>query len=526
MISTKRIFLLTGDTLAVYQRQAGNLVRPHVFPNNSTGLREFQNYLNEDPWTPIRFLIDVMDEEFRVETIPHVFGTDRHALVANRQRRLFRDCPYQHAVFQGRETGGRRDDTVLFSAITNPERLQDWLQPIAQRKIPLAGIHSLPILSKKLLSHLFSASVIPDYVLLIHYNIDSQLRQSFFHRQHLKVSRLAMMPRTEDPNDTIFTVQMEVENIRRYLIGLRLLPLEHPLDVYFPGNAKALIHLSQQATDAPNVRYHVTDIGKLDIGIKISDELRGHSTDPIFAGILIRSTFSNHYAPPIDTRHFRTARLRTVMYAIGVAMLIVSIIWSTLHLADILSIRQRIAVLTRQAEIYETRYAHIEANAPESPLSDGPALKSAVRTAVVLKESKTTPYEMLFALSRVLDREERLEIGEIEWSVSTDPYAPMGIPPRKSETWRKPTRPLSQPESDKNRYQIALVKGRVTTFTDYQEAIRSVEGFANALSKLDAMEQVRIIKRPVNIGSEETLVGEANMIMKEANFVVRVVLKI
>lgn len=533
-ISNKRVFLFTGTSLAVYRQEGKCLVRPYVFRHSRVGLQEFVNYLDEDPWTPVRFLVDFMEEEFRIETIPHVFGSDKRALLANRQRRLFRNTPYRHTVFQGRETGGRRDDTVLFAAVIHPEALQPWLDPIAERRIPLVGICSLPIWSKRLLSRLQanSASGVSDYVLLVHRNADGGLRQSFFYRQHLKVSRLAAMPRFEKADDAVWDYILgEVENIRRYLNGLRLLPGDEVLEIYFLGNTKMLTYLERKTIDSRNMRSHFVDMEEMDVGIEIPEELRMPCADPLFAGMLIRAIPVNHYAPPRDVRYFRSAQIRKGMYGSGLALLAAGMIGGMFQLSEGLIIEQRTTMLAKQAGIYAERYEDAKVNLPEIP-ADGPALKAAVETAIGLRESKTTPYGMLLVLSKVLDQERGLEIEEIEWLVSTDPNTPIGasgISRDSSGTSIESSPGSFLARTDKmtmGRYRIGLIRGRIAAFDgDYRRAILLVERFAKRLSRHDAIEDVRIIQRPLNIDSDEALMGKAGAAPGSADFALRIVVR-
>ena len=49
---------------------------------------------------------------------------------------------------------GRRDDRVLLSAVVRPERLEPWLDVLQALAAPVAGVHSLPLVSARLLPHL------------------------------------------------------------------------------------------------------------------------------------------------------------------------------------------------------------------------------------------------------------------------------------------------------------------------------------------------------------------------------------
>nr|VFK42081.1 MAG: hypothetical protein BECKTC1821E_GA0114239_101654 [Candidatus Kentron sp. TC] len=522
----KRVFLLAGALLSVW-RPAGNLVRTHAFRNDRAGLREFVDYLEEDPETPICFLLDIAEEEFRLETIPHVFGSDRRALLKSRQQRLFRDTPYRHAVFQDREIHGRRDDTVLFAAVTRPSTLQCWLDPIARREIPLVGIYSLPILSKKLLPYIrIGARGFSDYALLVHCNATGT-RQSFFYRQHLKVSRLAAASRTNGGGlDHIMGhIPGEVENIRRYLGSLRLLPRDRPLDVYLLGNAETSTRLKPQTTELVNTRYHFVDVAEIGARIGIAGDPASYA-DSIFAGILLRSTPANHYAPPDDIRCFRAARIRAAMYALSLALLIATIVFGAFQLSELLIIGRETDILAKRAWNYEERYASIEADSPALP-ADGPALKAMVEGAMALRRSKTTPYPTLFALSEVLDQKRNLEIAEIQWSVG-NPDSSIGVPRAKARPGSTPLEPWLT-ETALRTYRIALIKGRIVEFSDYRDAMISVEDFASALSRIDTVEDVRIIERPLHIGSEERIAGRAGTALTSApgsaNFVLRTVFR-
>ena len=75
--------------------------------------------------------------------LPHALPWERRALLRARAARAFPGAHHVHATRLAREPGGRRDDRVLFSAITRPEALATWLAPMeAARRSP--GRHLLP----------------------------------------------------------------------------------------------------------------------------------------------------------------------------------------------------------------------------------------------------------------------------------------------------------------------------------------------------------------------------------------------
>ena len=111
------------------------------------GLTDFSSYLSYAARDPIYLLADFVEEEFQEHQVPHVVGPDRRALIRSKRRRLFGDAPYAGVVFQGREREGRRDDRFLFSALRRPDLIEPWVERIAKRKAPLAGVYSPPFLT-------------------------------------------------------------------------------------------------------------------------------------------------------------------------------------------------------------------------------------------------------------------------------------------------------------------------------------------------------------------------------------------
>ena len=80
-------------------------------------------------------------------------------------------------MLQGREPEGRRDDRVLYTAITNPEVLRPWLEAIERLHVPLAGIHSAAVFSGNLLAEL---DLVFPHALLVTFTPGEAMRQTYF----------------------------------------------------------------------------------------------------------------------------------------------------------------------------------------------------------------------------------------------------------------------------------------------------------------------------------------------------------
>src|ERR1700741_3608742 len=112
------------------------------FSNDKSGLEAFGRYLADHPDTPGYIIADAVEEDFQRVLLPHVGMRSGRELIERRLAQMYRDTPFRHAAIQGREQEGRRDDRVLFSALTNPNVVQPWVNVLEGAKLPLAAVYS------------------------------------------------------------------------------------------------------------------------------------------------------------------------------------------------------------------------------------------------------------------------------------------------------------------------------------------------------------------------------------------------
>ncbi|HHJ35661.1 MAG TPA: hypothetical protein ENJ87_07835, partial [Gammaproteobacteria bacterium] len=187
----KRLFYFTGYRLSVLYWKGKELVGSSSFEPTEAGLGEFRNYLSQTENIPGKFLVDVIEEDFRNEKIPHVGRNDRNSVIGrliDRYYRASQDYCYSEVI--GRDKKGRKDDIVLLGAMTNPQLIQPWLSVIDECEVPLSGIWTLPIISKKLLKVIKATS---GCVLLVSQQVNSNVRQTLFRDGKLISSRQSII---------------------------------------------------------------------------------------------------------------------------------------------------------------------------------------------------------------------------------------------------------------------------------------------------------------------------------------------
>ena len=131
-------------------------------------------------------ILDSVDEDYRVEVLPHVRGLSRVEMVARKLKQVFRNTAFTGAWRQLRENEGRHDDRYLLAAVTDAEWLKPWLAVIDNARVPLEGITLLSIACQSLLKLLH----IRESHALLAYRLGTGLRLSYYQDGLLRFSRL------------------------------------------------------------------------------------------------------------------------------------------------------------------------------------------------------------------------------------------------------------------------------------------------------------------------------------------------
>ena len=524
---SRRVLFLAGGRLAVYHWSGSELLEPLWFGADEDGLTEFALYLAHSPRDPAYMLVDVVEEEFREETIPHVMGADRRALLRTRLNRLFRDPTYSYAVVQGREADGRRDDQVLFTSLIRPDLLSPWVGQIAKHKVPLAGIYSLPIVSEALIKRM---PVEADHALLVTLQSSGGLRQTFFNRKNVKLSRLAIMPPGGTPGHASYVLG-EIEKIRRYLNSLRQLPHDSPLDVYVVGGRALLADITRQSPDSLTTRHHLLEVDEVAEMVGMKGEYGSEYSDRIFAYLLAKKRLPNQYAPANQTRHFTMFRARIALIAASIVLVAGSFFFAGSNVYEAIEAISDTASAREQTDFYIERVRIAKERMPKTP-AEPVDIKAAVKMADSLRAFRTTPQAMAEAVSNGLadaaglPGTNGLKLDSIFWQASTDPDKPIGSGADRSDVRRRSDSGDSGDSEKLQLYQLAIIAGRVTPFDgDFRKALSLVRGLSDALLGLPEVAAVHIVQSPLEIGSDSSLQGNTDRQIEELPFKLRVVIE-
>ena len=249
---TARILFLTARSLTCYRGEGSALALEEKFAADEQGIAGFANFLDSAS-LPFHLVVDLNEEDFRVESVAHVRGRDRQVLLDRKLQQFYRNTDYRSARLQERETGGRRDDRVLFSALTNPDLLGPWVDILIGKRIGIKGISSVPLLMESFAGWL-GLDRLP-HLLLVNLE-EAVLRQTYLQEGRLKFSRLLPRIVSDNPAET---VPAECRHTRQYLERLKLLPHDQPLEVHVCPPEGTTAGLVPEFASSPLLPIHLHD---------------------------------------------------------------------------------------------------------------------------------------------------------------------------------------------------------------------------------------------------------------------------
>ena len=491
-----RVLLVGADRAIFYLFEAGELAHAYIFKADEAGLGSFSRAIGDLVAAPICVLVDIVEEEYRQDTIPHVGGADRKAVLQRKYARLFRGTSYHYALRQGRETEGRKDDRVLLTAITRPEIILPWIDILIEHKVPVAGIYSLPILSEILLKKIGATG--PN-VLLISLQKASGLRQTFFRDQQLKISRLAYMPRL---GSVPFATHLmgEVEKLRRYLNSLALISRDSPLSIYILSQGQLLTELEQHCRDTDQEQFLLLEVD--DVMRRLGSKQTGgtHYADMVFAKLLAEKVPPNHYAKNDETQFYAMHRSRIGLAAASMILLLGSAGWSGINFIEGVTFKQQAIDALQKADFYQQRYELAKQKLPRTPVEPR-EIKTAVDAVETLRQYKSSPELLLRLVSGALNTAPDVKLDRLSWEAGAD------ADPDAAKR-RKGARKQGPPESVHAYYHIAEFSGHLEPFYgDYRGAIEIIDGLAAELEANDSVQEVTVVQYPLDIRSEASVAG-------------------
>ena len=496
------ILHISNQGVTAYERDGRALRETGGFQADDAGMEAFAAYLNTVGRIPVHIVTDFIEEEFRVESLPHVLGRDRTALHQRHASRLFRSSDFRYSRVLDRQKEKRRDDNVLFSALGNPECLNHWLEHLSARAMPLAGIHSVAMLSEKLVKQLGFAKT---KVLLLTHNRNGGLRQSYLQRGQVRFSRLRPVLDVSS-GDYAEYIREEINKTRRYLGSLHFIGPDEKLDVCIISGGAYLAGLDCLTKERLSSHYHLNEVALVAERVGRNIDAGEAFCDRLFVSLLDKARCKNIYAQARHRQHFQTYRLRQGLQASTMALAAGALLWSGVNVSDGLIFREQGLQSARLAQQAQARYDAVASRLPAVPV-DAEDIAAAVRVADFIRDQRGRPGPLLMHISHGLGQFADLRLHEIAWR--SDAGVSAGQEARQEALDPQGgVMPFGDEDASRAPYQYAIIKGEIESFDgNYLRAHQNIESFAGVLRRQPDIAEVEILSLPLNVSQEATVEG-------------------
>lgn len=432
-------------------------------------------------------IVDLMEEEYRFEHLPHLTGADRRSLWSRKQRQLFRGEPYVSVKVLGREKAGRRDDLVLFTAIREAGPFRQWMETLAQWQIAVSGVWSLPQLCAE-----WKIQPLSEGMRLMIYPCGNKLalRQCFHRNKRLVFSRLSLI--AED------SVQVEgpqeLERTWRYL--MRLLGLD-PVETIAlqlwvsTGRLEVARGLSRELPNFSMESVQLEDVAT-EFGWK--GDLQSLEIPALTAFSLARRKWLGgpHYRDTTFESLKQSRWLKTGLYLGAAGLVGISVGYDSLMEHHAIQLQQEMRRLQQQKQGLSARLTAM--HMPERIADLDPwQLQSLVELKQQVDASRVQPAPLLDLLSSALERFPALELEAVQWR---------RLPPEEGDESSEASIVLSKPIE-----MIARIKTPVSK-VGLRAAVAKVERFAALLAEHKQVSRARLVGSTIPFREDEPVRGE------------------
>jgi len=473
----KLLLFLSAHHLHAQQMAGGKIVTQHEFNNSQEGREDFAAFLQSAKY-PVYLLVDLIEEDFRQEIVPHLTGRSRSALLQRKFEQFYRGTPFRQAALLQRQKTGRRDDDMLFSALTNPILITPWLAIMRAQQIPLAGIYSIPQISAPLVKDHPS-----NHLLLISWEKSAGLRQTYFSEHRLQISRLTPVHAGLTFQNAVVS---ELTRTYQYLKSLSLLPPGQTLDVRLLGHSHDLIELQLELPRSADMHYDFVDLADLARQHHIDYRFTNSDASQIFLHQLATRTPQIHYANATHTHYFTLWQLRHALNLASDTLLLGMLLWGAANLWQSSGDTAEAASLNTLAQrtLHEAQKIALAFPNTYAPAAD---MKAGVSIMRKLDQHDAAPSGIWHPLGSILDRHPRIELDDLAWRMdATEPLAPNTLGDAPAQI---------------------IIKGRLTDFAnDYRAALSYLESFQRDLTAQGY--QITVLAKPLDVSPSGSIADQ------------------
>ncbi len=475
-MTRRLIILLNSRQASVLDWRPGRMHWLGEFPTTQAGLTEFKRVLMRHPGFPVRVILDSVDEDYRVETLPHVGGLARDEMLSRKLKQVFRNSAFAGAWRQLREHEGRRDDRYLLAAVIDADWLKPWLAVIDNTQMPLEGITLLSIACQSLLKLLH----IRESHALLAYRLGTGLRLSYYQDGLLRFSRLLA---GETPTQGPGWAAEEISKTQLYLMGQRMLPREARLQVLLLDASGSLASALAPLNADPAFNARTLDPHTLARALHMPDAFLSSAPEIAPLAAIAGEPLLLNLAPLELTRRYTEYRWQRGIHLTALAIVVAGIIFTGTQWLRMLDLNDETRQMQVTQQQLEARNRDIIRAFPPTPVSAA-QLGETIALAQQLEKARATPAPTLAFLSRMFDNQPGITLKKISWQ-----DAGLATPAKPGER------------------HVELDAELIPFDGNYRIAMARIENFMAQLRKETGVLEVVLLRSPVNTDSTAVLMG-------------------
>ena len=507
----RRVIYISNTELTVYRVGKTEIQKDLIINDPETGNDAFLDYLQQIDKKPISILVDILEEEFHLEPLPHLGRNDRNALILRKQKQLVHGAHFALNKVLHRQRTGRRDDRILFMAIRNEDILLPWLKSLDLAKIPIAGIFSVPLMYEKILKFFPNT----EEMLLVtampsQYQGKFLVRQSYFNRHQLVLSRLNQLS-VQNPDDIAQEMAGEVDRMRRYLVRAYKLGNDQIFKTHFIAPEELLNAL--QGQQSASLRFGQGDHSEFhsvsSIGTKLGLSLPSGTPISILVSFWLgqKRLLKSHYKDNSTVFYFYHYLAKQLMYVASALMLLGGVSYASACLINAKNTGIEAEQLKYDIGQFEQRLQQVprvESVKGYSPIQ----IENMVKTAENITQQIVIPTALLEPISQVLNRYPTVMIKSIEWGDGEESE------PNGDQAFLNPLDMANGLDPDnggvlKNNVVQTRILGEIVPFDgDYRHAHLLINRLVNDLRTESSIRSAKATRFPIDLSHQAKISGE------------------
>ena len=516
----KLILCATSSSLTVGYWNGTKLQTYAAFKNVSEDHTRFNEYLAQYTDINIYLIVDAVEEDYRLESLPHTTGGARREIIDRKLNQFNRSNQYRAAHFINRATDKRKDDNFLFVALSQAEFLQGWLDAIQANHAPLVGVYLLPMLSQVIVRQM---KLMAPHILLCE-RLSSGLRQTYLHNGRLRMSRLVPMADVK-PNQMAYFYLVEIDKTRMYLMSQRLIAGETPLQMVLPAVDGTHDEIAKSISQDQGLECKAVDILAYAKNINIAPDLVKSHPEFLHMQLLANGHVPDNLAPVNLSKIHNLNNVRRKINIATACIATLGVVLATYYAWQGNSQKNQLRTIAAQTQQQQQQYEQVAQNYPSAPIAST-ELKIAVELALTIQKNQQTPRQLMQVLSLAFEASPEISLNRMRWMQTTD-----GAIKDENDSANTQNQALTVNNDPTKLMQVGFVNGEIKGFTgDYRKALNSVNRFASHLRQNALVEQVIVLQEPVNVSSLANLQGSttdenASTELPPALFKLKIVLK-